>query len=202
MGSPESENPRKSNELQREEIVTNGFWIGQFEVSRQLWKAVTGEDPSQFSDLGDAANYPVENVSRDMCLDFIARLNERVRGVRFRLPTEAEWEYACRAGTGGRFGIGESAGVNDMQIHGSPQSGHPVACGSFRPNAWGLYDMHGNVSEWCHDAYRKTPSSRENGYVIRGGNWHERIVYARSAARLNYHTYRRSPQFGLRLVAE
>ena len=202
MGSPESENPRKSNELQHEEIVTNGFWIGQFEVSRQLWKAVTGEDPSQFSDLGDAANYPVENVSRDMCLDFIARLNERVRGVRFRLPTEAEWEYACRAGTTGRFGIGECAGVNDMQIHGSPQSGHPVACGSFRPNAWGLYDMHGNVSEWCHDAYRKTPSSRENGYVIRGGNWHERIVYARSAARLNYHTYRRSPQFGLRLVAE
>ena len=202
MGSPESEDPRRSNESQHEEIITNGFWIGQFEVSRQLWKTVTGEDPSRFSDLGDAANYPVENVSRDMCLDFVTRLNARVQGVRFRLPTEAEWEYACRAGTTGRFGIGESADVNDMQIHGSPLSGHPVACGSFRPNAWGVYDMHGNVSEWCHDAYRKTPSSREDGYVIRGGNWHERIVYARSAARLNYHTYRRSPQFGLRLVAE
>lgn len=202
MGSPEDEEPRKRNETQHEEIITNGFWIGKFEVTRQLWASVVGDDPSDFPDLGDASRYPVDNVSRDMCLNFIMRLNERAKGVRFRLPTEAEWEYACRAGTRGRFGIGDAAGCADMQIRGSAVAGHPVVCGSFRPNAWGIYDMHGNVSEWCQDAYRKTPDSRPNGHVIRGGNWHERMVYARSAARLNYYSNRRSPQFGLRLAAD
>ena len=202
MGSPADEELRKGNEAQHEETITNGFLIGRFEVTRQLWQAVTGSDPSDYEVQGDASRYPVDNVSRDMCLDFIARLNERARGVRFRLPTEAEWEYACRAGTSGPFGIGEGVGAADMQIRGSAASGHPVPCGSFRPNAWGLYDMHGNVSEWCQNAYRKTPDSRANGHVIRGGNWHERIVYARSAARLNYYSNRRSPQFGLRLAAD
>lgn len=202
MGSPVGEPLRKSNEGQREAVITNGFWMGRFEVTRQLWTAVVGNDPSDFAGIGEASRYPVDNVSRDMCLDFISRLNERAPGVHFRLPTEAEWEYACRAGTCGPFGIGDEAGVADMQIRGSAVAGHPVVCGSFRPNAWGFYDMHGNVSEWCQDAYCKTPGSRPNGYVIRGGNWHERIVYARSAARLNYYSNRRSPQFGLRLAAD
>src|ERR1039458_3679189 len=145
MGSPESEPNRKADEERHQVTLTRGFQMGKYPVTRVQWEAVMRGKPSEFRGL--QGSVPVEQVSWNDCQEFITKLNTLVPGGGFRLPTEAEWEYACRAGTeGARYGdLGEIAWYQNNS-GGSP---HPV--GQKKPNDWGLYDMLGNVLEWCAD---------------------------------------------------
>lgn len=139
--------------------VDHDFWIGKYPVTQGEWTAVMGDNPSHFTESGDRA--PVEQVSWEDTQTFFEKV-----GGRFRLPTEDEWEYACRAGTTGDFNV-DGAEVSDLGWYGANCGGktHPV--GQKRPNAWGLHDMHGNVLEWCKDWY----NSDKKGRVLRGGSW-------------------------------
>jgi formylglycine-generating enzyme required for sulfatase activity len=159
--------------------------MGVFTVTQEQWQEVMGKNPSRFK---GEKNLPVENVSWDDCQDFIKKLREKDKKP-YRLPTEAEWEYACRAGTKTPFHFGETisteqANYNGEAVYGDGKKGvyrkktTPVS--SFPPNAWGLYDMHGNVWQWCQDKYGEYPQNSvvdpqgaENGVLrmVRGGSW-------------------------------
>jgi len=186
MGSPSDEPNRFSDETQHRVTLTQPFYLETTEVTQGQWKAVMGSNPSRFSSCG--VDCPVEQVSWNDCQDFIQKLNQREGNGTYRLPTEAEWEYACRAGTTAPY-------YTDLDQAGwySGNSGirtHPVA--QKTPNAWGLYDMHGNVWEWCQDWYGgypggsvtdpKGPSSGP-GRVFRGGCWLNSAGGCRSAGR-------------------
>ena len=190
MGSPESETGHNKDETQHRVTLTKGFWLGKYEVTQAQWESVMGDNPSEFK--GD--NLPVENVSWNDCQEFIRKVNaeaERQFGGKARLPTEAEWEYACRAGSTGAF-----AGTGDLDSMGwywdnSGHQTHPV--GQKRPNAWGFYDMHGNVYEWCNDWYGAYPggsvtdpagAASGDRRVLRGGGWNFNARDCRSAHRI------------------
>ncbi len=210
MGSPENEKSRDSDEGPQHRVSLDGFWIGETEVTQGLWKAVMGSNPSYFKNCGN--DCPVENVSWNECKEFIQKLNQILPGHRFRLPTEAEWEYACRAGSTTRFYFGDDEnrlGEYAWYTGNSQGRTHPVK--QKKPNAWGLYDMSGNVWEWCEDIYsskayskhqRNNPIYTLGGSlrVIRGGSWDipPRLVRCayRSSARPGY----TSPALGFRLV--
>ena len=185
MGSPEDEQDRGSDETQHAVTISQGFWMGKYEVTQGQWEAVMGSNPSRYSQCGPRC--PVEQVSWDDVQEFIARLNAREggSGYRYRLPTEAEWEYAARAGTSGaRYGeldeIAWYAGNSGETIH-------PV--GQKLANAWGLHDMLGNVWEWTADWYRSYPGADDefdysgSRRVFRGGGWSDGAWYVRSAYR-------------------
>ncbi|MBC7910299.1 MAG: formylglycine-generating enzyme family protein [Pyrinomonadaceae bacterium] len=170
--------------------ISKGFYMGKYEVTQKQWQAVMGANPSNFT----GENLPVEKVSWYDAQDFINKLNEMNDGYKYRLPTEAEWEYAARAGT-----TGDYAGDLDEMAWYSDNSGkktHPV--GQKQANGWGLYDMHGNVFEWCedywHDRYQGAPtdssawlSGGESRYrVLRGGSWDTDASYCRSARRSGF----------------
>ena len=167
MGSDNGEKTRPVHKV----ILTKGFWLGKYEVTQKQWKQVMGNDPSKFK--GD--DRPVEQISWDDCQEFIIKVNGKLGGERARLPTEAEWEYACRAGTTGAFG--GTGKLDDMGWYkaNSGDTTHPV--GQKQANAWGFYDMHGNVFEWCldgFDSYSKgfvtDPVGQESSKkVLRGG---------------------------------
>lgn len=166
--------------------ITRPFYMGKYEVTQGEWKAVMGTDPSTFK----GARNPVENVTWDDCQTFFRKLKEKVPARKFRLPTEAEWEYACRAGSTTQYCYGDDdAGIDDYawymlntgrnMLDAAGMKTHPV--GEKKPNAWGLYDMHGNVCEWCQDWYgayagddQKDPAGPANGEyrVLRGGSWY------------------------------
>ena len=182
MGSPRTEEGRGNNETQHRVTLTKGFWMAKTEVTQRQWKSVMGNNPSRFK--GD--DLPVENVIWKDCQEFC-----RKAGLGLRLPTEAEWEYACRAGSTGPYaGTGK---LEDMGWYAdnSGSETHPV--GRKSPNAWGLCDMHGNVWEWCADWYQKDfgiatvtdPTGPASGSfrVLRGGCWHSFARYCRSADR-------------------
>lgn len=188
MGSAAGEPGRSSDETQHRVTITGGFWLGRYEVTQQQWQQVMGVNPSSFVNAGPKS--PVENVSWNECQEFIRRLNERVPGGGVRLPAEAEWEYACRAGTASAY----AGNVDDMAWHGANarETTHPV--GGKAPNAWGLHDMHGNVWEWCsddwHDSYSGAPSDGARWgdgsgpyRVRRGGAWIVAAPGCRSAKR-------------------
>ncbi len=156
--------------------LTKDFYMGKYEVTQEQWEAIMGSNPSHFK----GARRPVEQVSWNDAQEFIEKLNAqdavKRSGMKFRLPTEAEWEYACRAGTKGNFSFGESAELNKMNYSGSETKD----VGSYAPNAWGLHDMHGNVFEWCEDWYGYYDSAAVtdpkgapdgNDRVLRGGSW-------------------------------
>ena len=223
MGSPEDEKGRGVAETQHS-VSLSGFWMLETEVTQAMWKSVMGTYPSYFSALGDGfddirdkdtSNFPVEQVTWKECQEFITKLNEKLTatsklssGFELRFPTEAEWEYACRAGTRTAYSFGDVA--SDLATHGnmadvsseldwksSWHDGYAIAAPvkSYKPNAWGLYDMHGNVREWCADWYEgdyheTTNSARksigvEPGWfrVLRGGSWHSLADSCRSASR-------------------
>ena len=200
MGSPSSEPKRDSNETQHRVTLSKPFYLQTTEVTQGQWQAVMGNNPSYFSSCGD--NCPVEQVSWNDCQEFIRKLNQREGNGAYRLPTEAEWEYACRAGMTGPFNTGmDCLYTNQANYDGNyPLPGcskgqyhrKTVPVGSFRPNAWGLYDIHGNVWEWCSDwiwdypggsvSDPKGPSSG-NLRVRRGGNWDLGARFCRSAYR-------------------
>jgi formylglycine-generating enzyme required for sulfatase activity len=215
MGSPESEPERLDWEVQHEVTLTQGFWLADTACTQALWQAVMGENPSRFRD--DPRN-PVEQVSWEDAQRFIAALNERVPGLEARLPSEAEWEYACRAGTTTPFSFGENITPEQVNYNGDyPYAGgkkglnreRTVPVGSLPANAWGLYEMHGNVWEWCEDWYGEYPGGPQvdprgpatgAGRVLRGGSWHGLGRYCRSANRFRYGPANRDSYLGFRLA--
>jgi formylglycine-generating enzyme required for sulfatase activity len=182
MGAPAWEQDAQSREKPQHRVrLTQPFYLAKYPVTQEQWQAVMGYNPSRFK----ALNGPVEQVSWDDCQAFLSKLNGRhgTTGATFRLPTEAEWEYACRAGSSTRWCFGDdeaTLGNYAWYYANSGRSTHPV--GQKRPNAWGLYDVHGNVWEWCADwydgDYYRTSASRDpkgphsgDYRVLRGGSW-------------------------------
>jgi len=199
MGSPAAEKDRDDDEGPQHRVrITRGFHMAVHEVTHEQYEAVMGENPSHFK----GANLPVEQVSWNDAVEFCKRLSAKW-GKTVRLPTEAEWEYACRAGTTTPFYFGETISTNQANydgdfVYGSGQKGEDrqktMPVGSFPPNAFGLHDMHGNVWEWCGDwydsgYYRKSPPSDPQGpetgesRVIRSGSWSGSPNFCRSADR-------------------
>jgi formylglycine-generating enzyme required for sulfatase activity len=196
MGSPESEADRETNETQHEVILTQGFWLADTACTQELWEAVMGENPSSFKD--DPHN-PVERVSWEMVCGkgphggegdfFLKRLNAALPGLDLCLPTEAQWEYACRAGTETAFWWGNELTTEDANYNGKyPYAGgakgeyreKTVPVKTFKRNARGLWQMHGNVWEWCKDWFGPYPrgtimdpggADAGTSRVLRGGGW-------------------------------
>ena len=187
MGSPSSEEGRSSDEGQVEVTLSQPFWLAKTEVTQAQWEAVMGNNPSQFK----GANLPVENVSWDDAQSFIAKLNDKQilpQGWKCALPTEAQWEYACRAGEAGPYSGGS---LDEVGWYGDKSGVKIHEVGQKKPNAWGLHDMHGNVYEWCADWSDDTlkdgtdplgPSSGDYR-VSRGGSWCYFASSCRAASR-------------------
>jgi len=234
MGSSEDEVERNSDEMQHEVTLNSDFYMQETEVTQDQWEAVMKSKPSKFKYCGQ--NCPVENVSWNDVQEFIRRLNEMDKTNFYRLPTEAEWEYACRAGSESAYEWGNESDCNKMMYENdenyiirkdnrviirydncvevvrqrllTPDQTAPVK--SYKPNAWGLYDMHGNVKEMCQDWYGgyqagdvTNPVGPTEGKfrVVRGGGWGSLSRTCRSAAREWAHPKNmRSPEIGFRLV--
>jgi formylglycine-generating enzyme required for sulfatase activity len=195
MGSPPEEPERGADEVQHAVTISRHFYLAVHPVTQAQWRAVMGDNPSRFT--GD--DHPVENVSWEDCRAFFKKLSQDGRSYRF--PTEAEWEYACRAGTAGPFHFGSTLDADEANCDGRAGydgkvtdvcRGETTAVGRFPANAWGLYDLHGNVYEWCADWYadypgehRKDPSGPASGEfrVLRGGSWFSAPRCCRSAYR-------------------
>ncbi|MBF0136520.1 MAG: formylglycine-generating enzyme family protein [Magnetococcales bacterium] len=203
MGSPDSEKDRDTDEGPVHQVCLDGFEMGKHEVTQEQWKAVMGNNPSNFSSCGDEC--PVENVSWNDAQKFIQKLNARGVG-KFRLPTEAEWEYAARAGTSTPFWFGDTihtnqANYNGDYVYGKGKKGiyreKTMPVGSFPANGFGLHDMHGNVWEWVEDWYcekfYETNEAREwnplcknnasGNRVLRGGSWNNNPGNLHAASR-------------------
>ena len=214
MGSPESELGRYDNEEQHIEKVTEGFWLAETPCTQALWQAVMGDNPSHFQDP-KRPTLPVEHVSWDDCQIFLQRLNEHVPGLAARLPREAEWEYACRAGTTTATWAGDLESEEVSAVlepiawyrHNSDRRTQPVRGKAVNP--WGLYDMLGNVWEWCQDPYERytrtatqdrTNASEGRDRVLRGGSWSGDARDVRAADRLAGPPDFRSGYLGFRLA--
>jgi len=191
MGSLKSEKGRNSEgyyETQHEVTITKPFYLGKYEVTHEEWEGVMGNIPSDLKWKG--AKLPVTQMSWVDCKEFIRKLNTMTDGG-YRLPTEAEWEYACRAGTTTVYSFGDEITPNDENYKDS-KLGKPVEVGSYSPNPFGLYDMHGNAGEWCEDWMEvyiegsvtdpKGPGTGKNR-VIRGGAFYSSNARCRSSER-------------------
>jgi formylglycine-generating enzyme required for sulfatase activity len=200
-------NGRYENDMPRHEVtLTNPFYMGKYAVTQEQWQAVMGNNISYFK----GAKSPVNQISWNDCKEFIKKLNAKTDGG-YRLPTEAEWEYACRARTTSEYSFGDyitprNANYDESNI------GKPVAVGNYKPNDFGLYDMHGNVWEWCEDFKSdylagavidpKGPATGTNR-VLRGGSFanYEGALNVRSSYRLDDFTPSyQDKDFGFRLV--
>ncbi|MFD2113783.1 formylglycine-generating enzyme family protein [Thiorhodococcus fuscus] len=215
MGSPPDEPERGDNEAQHEVTLTRSFWLAETACTQALWQAVMGDNPAHFR---EDPEHPVEQVSWDDCQDFLARANRsRDDSLVLRLPTEAEWEYVCRAGTRTAFSFGDALGTEQANYDGNfpyrgpkgPYRERTLPVQSFAPNPWGLYQMYGNVWEWCADwfgDYPAGPALDPNGpadgasRVLRGGSWYSFGRHLRSAFRSHYAPASRYGSFGLRLA--
>jgi len=215
MGSPDSDATAYDNEKPAHSVtISQPFYLGRYAVTQVQWEAVMEVNPSRFT--GDR-NRPVERVSWEDTQEFIRRLSIRDGGTRYRLPTEAEWEYACRAGSQTAYSFDSDPSLlntygwydkNSGGFFGSILSKtYPV--GQRQPNAWGLYDMHGNVWEWVYDwykAYNLEPVTDPQGpatgsyRVIRGGSWSNNARLCRSAFRLHLTPGSRDERLGFRLL--
>jgi formylglycine-generating enzyme required for sulfatase activity len=235
MGSPPREPERRPDEDQVEVTLTRGFWCGKYELTQGDWKRVMGKLPGDLTaELPDGADYPVGNVNFAETEVFCRALTELAHksgelpeGWEFRLPTEAQWEYACRAGTTTATAFGDKLSSKQANFKGKPYNGgeqgpsvgKAVKVGSYPPNAWGLHDMHGNTFEWCRDWYRRklpggvdpdlhdagtsSPRNRDGttSRVRRGGAWTDDGWPCRSAFRLRFEPERRYDHIGFRVVA-
>ena len=230
MGSPVSEPDRGNNELQHQ-VTVSSFYIGAYQVTQKEYQEIMGLNPSNIK----ADNLPVENVSWFDAVSFCNKLSKKekltpaytinnmtVKWNRsangYRLPTEAEWEYACRAGTLTPFNTGDNIGTHEANYNGNyPYNNNApgikrkctTAVGSFSPNAWGLYDMHGNVWEWCWDSYgpysrnaQTDPVGAPSGTnrVLRGGGFYGYGKSLRSANRIVSNPSYQGSDVGFRLV--
>jgi len=214
MGSTVSEPERNEDETQHRVVLTQGFWLGETACTQALWQAVMGDTPGRIK--GD--DRPVASVSWQDCQAFIAKLNADVAGLDLLLPTEAQWEYACRAGTTTPFHFGDAISTDLANFNGNfPYNNGPsgenraqtVPVKTFPCNVWGLYEMHGNVWEWCADRHgpypQKTvvdPGGPEEGEarVLRGGSWFGYGRFLRSAVRAKGGPAVRFDVNGLRLA--
>ena len=233
MGAPKEEKSSRDDERPQRQVTVQPFFIGRFQVTQSQWKAISkrsasrranlakvesdlNPDPSRFK--GD--NRPVEKVSWDDAVEFCKRLS-RETGREYRLPSEAEWEYACRAGTTTPFHFGETITTDLANYDGNytyasepkgEKRGSTTDVGIFPPNAFGLYDMHGNLWEWCadhwHKNYEGAPtdgsawlSDNENQFrLLRGGSWDDCPSFCRSAYRYYYYRVNRIVNIGFRVV--
>ena len=219
MGSQKEELGRENDEEQHQVTISKAFYMARFPVTQALYQAVMKNNPSEFKD----SNNPVEKVSWIDAKEFCNQLNQMFassvpNGYRFDLPTESQWEYACRAGTTTSLNNGENITITDgicAHTYGvgwtdgySEKTAHPVGLKS--PNAWGLYDMHGNVLEWCRDFYTTSypevdttdPEGPKSGgsHVVRGGSWKLEPKCCRSAYRKKYDKEHRANDCGFRIV--
>jgi formylglycine-generating enzyme required for sulfatase activity len=212
MGSPEHEKERYESETQHEVTLTEGFWLADTACTQELWEAVMRKNPAGFK----GRKRPVETVSWDECQAFFEKVRKLKPDMELSFPTEAQWEYACRAGTETPFSFGENITTDQVNYKGN----RPYADGKkgkdreetvdvkFLPcNDWGLYQMHGNVWEWCSDwygDYPKEPTINPGGLtdgvnrVCRGGSWFSSGRFARSAYRGGDEPSLRSSNLGFR----
>jgi Uncharacterized conserved protein len=202
MGCPDEEKgfgEEKIDEKQHEVTITKPFYMQTTAVTQKQWKEIMGNNPSCFDECGE--NCPVDSITWNDVQIFIEKLNKKERTNKYRLPTEAEWEYAARAGTTTPFNTGKCLSTDQANYNGeNPLNDCPrgknrkttVPVGSFPPNAWGLYDMHGNIEQYVQDWFGKYPSeavidpigpSTGTDRVLRGGNWGDYASGCRSAAR-------------------
>jgi formylglycine-generating enzyme required for sulfatase activity len=206
QGSPRDEPGHEGGESpERRVVLTRAFWIGVHQVTQEQYAEAMGENPSRFS----GARHPVEMVSWDDAAAFCRRLSEG-EGVDYRLPTEAEWEYACRAGSATAYCFGDDpARLDEFAWHRANSGGRPHEVGLKLPSAWGLYDVHGNVWEWCLDAYagydpgvREDPMGPREGKlrIVRGGSWFDYPLPLRSACRGRNLASNRADDHGFRVV--
>lgn len=235
MGSPENEPDHRPDEGQVEVTLSKGFWMAKYETTQGQWKRVVGTLPGKpTAELPEGDDLPVGNVNFVEAEKFCAKLTELGRkdrtlleGWEFRLPTEAQWEYACRAGTKTATSFGDmlspkQANFKDHPYNGAedgPAIGKAVKVGSYPANPWGLHDMHGNTFEWCRDWYhaklpggvdpdlydaRNGTSRNRDGSISRvrrGGAWTDEGKYCRSALRLRFEPERGYDHIGFRVVA-
>jgi formylglycine-generating enzyme required for sulfatase activity len=217
MGSPQSEESRRDDETQHEVTISKDYYLGVYEVTQAQYEKVVGKNPSLYQGAivgNENTDLPVENVSWDDAVEFCKKLSnlpeEKKAGRVYRLPTEAQWEYACRAGSKSAYSFGESSkSLGDYAWFdgNSNNQTHPI--GQKKANAWGLYDTHGNVWEWCSDWYGDYPKGavsdpvgpREGSYrVLRGGSWDGGAALCRSAGRDGYLPSYRLDYNGLRVA--
>jgi formylglycine-generating enzyme required for sulfatase activity len=219
MGSPDDEPGRLDSEGPQHQVLVPEFWMGKYPVTQAQYKAVTGQNPSRFAE--DGANRPVEQISWHKAVEFCEKIAEQT-GTAFRLPSEAEWEYACRAGTTTPFHFGETI-TSDLANYQESTTYRQETAGLYRKettpvgsfgiaNAFGLYDMHGNVWEWCqdvwHDNYSNAPTDgsawseggNQERRVLRGGSWFNGPRYCRSAVRSYNTPANRDDDIGFRVV--
>ena len=235
MGSPRSEPERRPGEDQVEVTLTRGFWMARYEATQGQWKRVMGALPGELTaELPEGDELPVGNVNFAEAEAFCLRLTELARQAgelpedwEFRLPTEAQWEYACRAGTTTATAFGDRLSSTQANFKGRPYNGaepgpslnRAAPVGSYPANAWGLHDMHGNTFEWCRDWYhgrlpggvdpdlysaRNSATRSEHGGISRarrGGCWADDGWSCRSAFRLRFEPERRYDHIGFRVVA-
>jgi uncharacterized protein (TIGR02996 family) len=228
MGSPDGERDRHRDEGPRHKVeISRAFYLGVFPVTQAQYLLVTESNPSHFRAGGEGAHlvrgvdtsqFPVERISWHDAVAFCRQLSEqseeRAAGRAYRLPTEAEWEYACRAGTTTLFHHGDTLTSDQANFDGAPRGRYlartcPV--GTYRPNAFGLFDMHGNVWEWCADwydesYYRHSPACDPAGppkgsrRALRGGSWFYGAAICRSAYRYRYEPDAPQNEFGMRVA--
>jgi formylglycine-generating enzyme len=233
MGSPVTEPERRPGENQVEVTLTRGFWIGAYEVTQGDWKRMVGELPGEITlGGGEGDSLPVYNLNYAEAEEFCRRFTELAHRTgelpsewEFRLPTEAQWEYACRAGTTTATAFGDmlsnrQANFKDRPYNGAeegPSLNHATNVGSYPPNRWGIHDMHGNVVEWCRDwshpdlpggldpdlSQLKGPVNRDGSYSRsrRGSAWTDPGWASRSAFRQRFESHRRSDHIGMRVMA-
>ncbi len=230
MGSPHTEEFRERDEISHYVQIARPYYIAKYPITQEQWQAVLGTNPSRFKDLPDSPIRPVERVSwLDVSQKFLPKLPAPSAGWMFRLPTEAEWEYACRAGTESTFYFGQSLSLSKLNCKEDNPTGtgwkwvfqaetafhvehqQTSAAGIHPPNTWGLYDMHGNVWEWCEDCYdpafyHNQPAidplctSPTEERIMRGGAWNYSARYCRSAYRYHCAPDTRHFSTGFRLV--
>ena len=218
MGSPREETGRSAEEAQHEVRISQGFWELETEVAQEMWTPFMDDNPSRFN---NSERLPVENVSWNDCQRYVEKLNETglcPKGFKFALPTEAQWEYACRAGTTTPYSFGDFLNDNSANFgreeprEASETDANENATSTVRsypPNPWGLYDMHGNVAEWTADWWSDYPKylttdpkgpERGRHRVYRGGSWRDGASSCRSARRAGDEVHARADNVGLRLV--
>ena len=236
MGSPADEAEHDTDESQHEVVITKPFYMGVYEVTQREYERVMPKNLSVFnSKNGGSPEHPVDQVLWQEAVEFCKKLSElpeeKSAGRVYRLPTEAEWEYACRAGTKTVFYFGNSLSSTQANFNGRfPYSGmdeggaylqKTAKVGSYKPNAFGLYDMHGNVAEWCSDWYdpeyyghspKEDPQGPAKGvvatgfggfyHVVRGGSWLDEGRGCRAAYRFRYMPSDRYRIVGFRVVCE
>ncbi|MGI8604595.1 MAG: formylglycine-generating enzyme family protein [Verrucomicrobiales bacterium] len=233
MGSPSTEPERRPGESQVAVTLSNGFWAGKFEITQGQWKRVLGEFPGKFT-AGEGEDFPVYTVNFAEAEGFCRKLTDKAHlsgelpmEWEFRLPTEAQWEFACRAGTTTATSFGNKLSSKQANFQGKPYNGgeegpslqRAARVGSYPANPWGLHDVHGNVFEWCRDWYhaklpggtdpdlysaQESASKSEHGDVSRvrrGGCWADEGWPCRSAFRLRFEPHRRHDHIGFRIVS-